>query len=100
MGYDTFWNSDVRITPALCDQHLAELKYIVLDEDPRTRDVFAEVSFSLDVEDMHRRFHGPITEDTLTWELDVECDSLPDLTEPTRWYVDDAVAALKYLSER
>lgn len=99
MGYDIYWNSDAQITPPLTDQHLTELKYIVLDEDPRKQDVFAQVSFSRDVEDMHQRFHGPMIGDTLTWELGAERDSLPDLAEPTRWYVDDAVAAFRYLIE-
>jgi hypothetical protein len=97
MGYDIYWNSDVQITPPLSEQYLAELKYILLDEDPCTQDVFTEVSFSPEVESMHRHFHGSDLKDRLTWELDVASDSLPDLQYDTRWYADDAVAALKYL---
>ena len=99
MGYDIYWNSNIRITPPLSDEHMTQLKYIVLDEDPRTQDVFAQVLFPPDVEDMHHRFHGPITKDTLTWELSVDKETLPDLMVNTRWCVDDALAAFKFLIE-
>ena len=99
MGYNIYWNADICIKPPLSDEHVAHLKYIVLDEDPRRQDVFAQMSFPPDVEHMHQRFHGPVTEDTLNWGLDIEKETLPDLMQDTRWYVDDAVAAFKYLIE-